>query len=40
MSTKDETRKPFQLWINRNRKLLSIDQLDIIERMTGLKPEE
>ena len=39
MIANEETKKPFQLWVNRNQKLLSIDQLDLIERMTGLKPE-
>ena len=37
---KDEkTKKPFQLWVNRNKARLTIDQLDTIERLTGLRPE-
>jgi hypothetical protein len=40
MIANEETKKPFQLWVNRNRIILTVDELDVIERMTGLKPEE
>lgn len=39
MSQKAEHKKSFQLWVNRNRNLLSPDALETIKRMTGFEPE-
>lgn len=39
MSQKAEHKKSFQLWVNRNRNLLSPEELETIKRMTGFEPE-
>ena len=39
MSQKEKHKKVFQLWVNRNKNLLTADELETIKKMTGFEPE-